>query len=243
MKPSVNTSKAANGVKIPKLSPEGIRSAWGIAISGFVLITASALGLDLGIPTFAAAIATVLIATRASRSGIAEVVRDVTWSVLPLVAGLFVQVEALNRFGALQDLAMLARTCSRLPPAIASLTASFGVAGLANTTNNLPSGLLAGSALQLGPVPNYIRHAVLIGTDLGPNLSVTGSLATVLWQIALRREGERITGWTFLKVGVLIMPPALLLASLALLISSTWERSRGDHTAIEIYPALTRDDL
>jgi arsenical pump membrane protein len=56
---------------------------------------------------------------------------------------------------------------------------------------------------------------VLIGVDLGPNLSVTGSLATVLWLIALRREGERIDGWQFLKAGVVVMPPALLLSTLA----------------------------
>jgi arsenical pump membrane protein len=79
-------------------------------------------------------------------------------------------------------------------------------------------GLLSGSALQLSPVLDYIRHAVLIGTDLGPNLSVTGSLATVLWLVALRREGERITGRTFLKAGIVVMPSALLLATLALCI-------------------------
>jgi arsenical pump membrane protein len=45
---------------------------------------------------------------------------------------------------------------------------------------------------------------------------VTGSLATVLWLIAVRREGLQIGGWQFLKLGALIMPPALLLASLAL---------------------------
>jgi arsenical pump membrane protein len=44
---------------------------------------------------------------------------------------------------------------------------------------------------------------------------VTGSLATILWLIALRREGEHMSGWEFLKTGVFIMPPALFLASLA----------------------------
>ena len=67
--------------------------------------------------------------------------------------------------------------------------------------NNLPSGLLAGGALQTISAPPQIRDAVLIGVDLGPNLSVTGSLATVLWLIALRREGEHISAWQFFKVG------------------------------------------
>jgi arsenical pump membrane protein len=92
------------------------------------------------------------------------------------------------------------------------LAVSFGIAALSNLVNNLPSGLLAGGAVPAAHVPALIRDSVLIGVDLGPNLSVTGSLATVLWLIALRREGEHVTGWHFLKMGALIMPPALLLA-------------------------------
>jgi arsenical pump membrane protein len=61
-----------------------------------------------------------------------------------------------------------------------------------------------------------MAHAVLIGVDLGPNLSVTGSLATILWLIALRREGIAISAWEFLKVGFVVMPLALI-ASLLLL--------------------------
>ena len=80
--------------------------------------------------------------------------------------------------------------------------------------NNLPSGLLAGGALKVVHVPGNIRNSVLIGVDLGPNLSVTGSLATVLWLIALRREGEHINGWEFFKVGLVVMTPALLAATL-----------------------------
>ena len=54
----------------------------------------------------------------------------------------------------------------------------------------------------------------MIGVDLGPNLTVTGSLATILWLIALRREGIHISAWRFLRVGVVVMPPALLLVAI-----------------------------
>ena len=53
---------------------------------------------------------------------------------------------------------------------------------------------------------------MLIGVDVGPNLSVTGSLATILWLTALRREGLHVGAWQFLKLGALVMPPALVLA-------------------------------
>jgi arsenical pump membrane protein len=94
------------------------------------------------------------------------------------------------------------------------LTAAFGVALSSNIANNLPVGLIAGNALHAG-VSMAIRNAVLIGVDLGPNLSVSGSLATILWLIALRRDGEDITFWKFLTYGLLVMPVALALAVLA----------------------------
>jgi arsenical pump membrane protein len=61
-----------------------------------------------------------------------------------------------------------------------------------------------------------LSHALLIGVDLGPNLSVTGSLATILWLIALRREGVEITAWEFFKVGMIAMPLALAASLLTL---------------------------
>jgi arsenical pump membrane protein len=50
-----------------------------------------------------------------------------------------------------------------------------------------------------------------------PNLSIAGSLATILWLVALRREGESVSAWRFLKLGALVMPPALIDALIALL--------------------------
>lgn len=54
--------------------------------------------------------------------------------------------------------------------------------------------------------------AVLIGVDLGPNLLVMGSLATILCLQALRREGQSVAVLDYLKVGALVTPPALALA-------------------------------
>jgi len=203
---------------IPSLSVEGRRAAWGIVGSGAVLLAASGFGLDLGLPTCAAAVITVLATVRTRVAAMKEVAAGVAWSVLPLVAGLFILVEALNRAGSLQHISRLLQTFAMLPQYSGGLAASFGIAALSNLMNNLPSGLLAGSALSAAGVTPHIRDAVLIGVDLGPNLSVTGSLATVLWLIALRREGVRVSGWDFLRVGAIVMPPALLAATLAV----TW---------------------
>jgi arsenical pump membrane protein len=209
------TDDIHDGCDPVELSQEGRFAAWGIAVTGAILIGASGFGLDLGLPTCISAAGAVLLVTRARSKDLGEIIKEVSWSVLPLVAGLFVLVEAVNQAGALHSLGSILQSCAQMPKEFGTLATSFGIAGLSNVVNNLPSGLLAGGALETIQVPPHIRDAVLVGVDLGPNLSVTGSLATVLWLIALRREGEHISGWQFLKTGLFVMPPALLLASLA----------------------------
>lgn len=135
---------------------------------------------------------------------------------MPLVAGLFVIVEAVQNAGMLQlglaGFAYLAQTSTW----IAKYTASFAVALLSNGMNNLPVGVMAGTVLRHSGESGIIAHALLLGVDLGPNLSVTGSLATILWLIALRREKLEISAWQFFKVGIVVMPVALAASLLVL---------------------------
>jgi arsenical pump membrane protein len=90
---------------------------------------------------------------------------------------------------------------------------------VSNLINNLPTALIAGSAVQTAPIAEPVKRAILIGVDLGPNLSVTGSLATILWLAALRREGHTVSFGAFLKIGIVVMPAALALALAAALLS------------------------
>jgi arsenical pump membrane protein len=100
----------------------------------------------------------------------------------------------------------------------AAVLAAGVVALAANLMNNLPTGLFAASVLAHARPPERVVDATLIAVDLGPNLSITGSLATILRLIAIRRDGVQVTFWRFLKLGALVMPPALILAVAARLI-------------------------
>jgi arsenical pump membrane protein len=106
------------------------------------------------------------------------------------------------------------------PPLAADLATAFGFAAASNLVNNLPVGLIGTSVLHASAASGQLANAMLIGIDLGPNLSVTGSLATILWLIALRRENLQVSAWSFFKVGVIVMPLALLLAGLFLWFTS-----------------------
>jgi arsenical pump membrane protein len=137
--------------------------------------------------------------------------------VLPLVAGLFVLVEALDRTGLIRMLADVLRRVLQASVPAASWASGVVPAFVCNLMNNLPAGLVAASAVQIAQPPEVITGAALIGIDLGPNLSVTGSLATILWLAVLRREGIEVSAARFLRLGAVVMLPALVLALGALI--------------------------
>jgi arsenical pump membrane protein len=195
-------------------------AAAGIGATAVVLLASSALGMDLGLPTFVCGMAVAAVVLLVTRQSPAPVVRDISWSVLPLVAGLFILVEGLNRTGVLPALAQELKQGAAFSPNATAWGAGIITALASNLINNLPMGLIAATATQTAQSSLHVSGAVLIGVDLGPNLSVTGSLATILWLIALRREGEHVGALRFLKLGILVMPPALILSLLALALTA-----------------------
>jgi arsenical pump membrane protein len=204
----------SSDLALPPLSRGGSVAAGGIAMTAIVLLIASSLDWQLGLPTFlsgAATAAAILILNRLAPWVIAK---DISWSVLPLVAGLFVLVEAVEETGVLNPLISWLPSSAAAAPHATALGVGSLIAALCNLLNNLPLGLIAGTVASSANLSSHVTGAMLIGVDLGPNLSVTGSLATILWLVALRREGQTVSGWKFFGLGCLVMPPALL-ASLA----------------------------
>ncbi|CUJ29360.1 arsenic transporter [Achromobacter kerstersii] len=198
---------------LPPMTPALRIAAVGVAGTACTLLITSALGYRLGMPTLVAGSASAVLVLGVTRSSPWRLIKGVAWGVLPLVAGLFVLVQGMAASGVLQDLAQLMRGLS----ANAALWASgIGAALSGNVINNLPAGLMAGSLARMADLPSGTTAALLIGIDLGPNLSVSGSLATLLWLLAVRREGMHISAFSFLRLGLVVMPPALLLALAAL---------------------------
>ncbi|WP_019447939.1 arsenic transporter [Cupriavidus sp. BIS7] len=207
------SERIEDDVPTPPLTLQAWLTTAGIVLTGATLLTASLRGQDLGWPTLIGGLATLVAVCATQPRLLAPALREVSWGVLPLVAGLFVLVAGLAQTGLVGHLAEWVRMLSAQQGANAVLGA--GAAGVlvgmtSNIVNNLPAGLFAASALAAGHATETVTAAVVIGVDLGPNLSVTGSLATLLWLTALRREGHMIGAGTFLKTGALVMPLALL---------------------------------
>jgi arsenical pump membrane protein len=111
-------------------------------------------------------------------------------------------------------------------PGLAALLAVAGLAALlANLVNNLPATLVLLGALGPGAHPGLVL-AVLLGVNIGPNLTYVGSLATLLWRRVLAGGGAAPTLREFLRLGALTVPaclaPAVIALWLALTIGRGW---------------------
>jgi len=190
----------------------------GIVLTALALIVTSFLDIKFGWPAAIGGVLTAFAVLLTERASPWPVIRHVSWSVIPLVAGLFVLVRAIDGTGLIADVTRDLVTLVHRSETLAAVAAGGVIAVVSNLMNNLPVGLIAASVLTQAQPPLAVTDAALIGVDLGPNLSITGSLATILWLLAIRRDGEHVDFWRFLKVGALVMPPALVLAIAARLL-------------------------
>jgi len=180
-----------------------------LTLAGFVV--ASAAGVS---PAWAALAGAAVLAGRAlarRRATPLSLLRaaDLPFGLFVLGLGVVVQAVVANGLG---------RALAPLLPSGTSLLALLAIAALAaalaNVCNNLPAVLVllpltaaSGSGAVL---------AMLLGVNIGPNLTYTGSLATLLWRRTLRRHGEVPDLGEFTRLGLLTVPAGLVLAVLAL---------------------------
>lgn len=104
-------------------------------------------------------------------------------------------------------------------PGSTSLPALLGAAALAavlaNVVNNLPATLVLLAALGGGAPPGLVL-AVLLGVNIGPNLTYVGSLATLLWRRVLLSQAQAPSVRTFTGLGLVTVPLTLVASVLAL---------------------------
>ena len=180
-----------------------------LTLAGFAV--ASAAGVN---PAWAAFAGAAVLAARAltrRRVTPGSLVRAADLPFLLFVLGLGIVVKAVTDNGLGRALAPLLPGGTSLPALLA--TAALAAA-LANVCNNLPAVLVL---LPLAaPSGAGAVLAVLLGVNIGPNLTYTGSLATLLWRRILRHHGSAPDLGEFTRLGLLTVPAALVLGVLAL---------------------------
>ncbi len=135
----------------------------------------------------------------------------------PFVISMFVVALSLDECGFTKVV------CDALGDSHPILTYGFVSMFSANVFNNIPMSVLftnvlsglSGSALQ-GSL-----FATVIGSNIGAYLTPIGALAGIMWLGILKRNGENVTFLQFMKYGVMVSIPVLLVALVGLGISFT----------------------
>jgi arsenical pump membrane protein len=139
---------------------------------------------------------------------------EISWELFPFVIGMFTVIRGTEELW-LRQLGGLILTAHDLG---ALLALAFGTALGANLVNNVPmiAGLIGILDRAAPGARAPLALAAILGANLGPVVTPFGSLATLLWLTIVRRKGEDLTTLEYMRVGALIAPPVLLLATLTL---------------------------
>jgi len=180
-----------------------------LTLGGFVV--ASAAGAN---PAWAALGGALVLAVRAlarRQTSVTAIARSADVPFLLFVLALGVVVTAVVDNGLGHALRPVLPSGTSLPALLATACLA---AALASVVNNLPAVLVL---LPLAaPSGAGAVLAVLIGVNIGPNLTYTGSLATLLWRRVLRAHGADVSLGEFTRLGFLTVIPSLALCVLAL---------------------------
>uniref|UniRef100_UPI0037BE9229 arsenic transporter n=1 Tax=Brachybacterium huguangmaarense TaxID=1652028 RepID=UPI0037BE9229 len=183
-------------------------------------VAADPLGIPLGAIASLGALALLVIAGIGRRTPVWSTVRSAPWHIIAFSVGMYVIVYALRNQGAADALGGVFAALGGYGLLVTALGVGLIVALLASVINNLPATLLAVLAIDAagtsGAVRDVMMHAGVIGADLGPKFTPIGSLATLLWLHVLAGKGIRITWAQYLRTGLVLTAPVLVVTLAAL---------------------------
>jgi len=185
-----------------------------LTLAAIALVETASRGGALGTVTLALGVLAMLVSVTRRRDAPLTIARGIDWPIVVLTMGLFVIVEALDLAGAAALPRALFAWAGQLAQPVAQLAVAGAAAAASNAVNNLPVGLELGRFVAGAHPATPLISAALLGVNIGPNFSVNGSLATVLWLAILDRAGVRVSPLRFVAVGALATPLALGAAAL-----------------------------
>lgn len=147
------------------------------------------------------------------------VIKSAPWQVVWFSIGLYIVVYGLKNAGLTNIVASWIEMLTHQGDAVAIIGVGFLSGIISSIMNNMPTIMIMDIAIdQVGYVGNEaLVYANILGSNLGPKMTPIGSLATLLWLHVLAQKGVKIGWGEYMKVGLVITPPVLLIALLGLL--------------------------
>lgn len=197
-------------------SPLMFRLSWGflaLLLVGYWL--GDVYGLPVSLFALGGGVVFLLLAAYFKAARVGMTLKLAPWQVVWFSVGLYVVVFGLKNAGMTDALAGVLHWALDQGQVTAVLVTGFLAAGISSVMNNMPTVMLMDIAIgQTGET--LLAYANLLGCNLGPKMTPIGSLATLLWLHVLASKGVHISWADYMKVGLVVTPPVLLLALLPL---------------------------
>ena len=197
----------------------------GLVLTALGYIFASLYGLPLSWPALGGAAVLLVGGFAFRRLTFKRVNAGISWSILIFIFCLALLVKGLYNAGITHTIGEALTNLSGRGSLGAILATSFGTAVGSNLINNWSMMMVSVSSLgnistSITSVNQGLVYSSIIGADIGPNIAVLGSLSSMLWLVILRQRGLDIHPLQYLKLGLKVAPPLLLVAALSLYVSS-----------------------
>ncbi|MBZ9749625.1 arsenical efflux pump membrane protein ArsB [Deinococcus sp. HMF7604] len=208
--------------------PRSAVHSWAVCRAGVVaapfLLAGAFLAEDHGMPISAVvgacAAGVWLVAALGRQVDSRAVVRTAPWNVVMFSLAMFTVVSGLREAGLSGHYGDWLAGWAERGEGAGVLASGLSVAALSAGLNNLPALLIALLGLQEAGVTGAARDALVygavVGANIGPKLTPIGSLATLLWLHVLRGRGLDVSWGDYLRAGLRLTPPVLLVGLLAL---------------------------
>jgi arsenical pump membrane protein len=180
-------------------------------------------GVPIGLVALVVGGIVVIVARLRGWMALREVAVTISWGILALVVGLFLVVQGVENVGLAEAVRQAFTAAAPGDSFLQILSLTVGSALGSNFINNVPMVVLAlgvtGPLVSDRTLGLAAVYAVILGTNVGPNLTTVGSLATLIWLSITRSKGMDIKAKDYLKVGAIATPVILLAAAVGLWIS------------------------
>lgn len=155
-----------------------------------------------------------------------DMLKKTPWYIIIFAFSMYVIIYGLNNIGLTDWLIQFMRPMVSGSLLHASVMMGVLLSVLSNIFNNHPAlmvGTLTLTNMNLDLLSLKIAYlANVIGSDMGSLLLPMGTLATLMWMHIVRKGKVMISWWQYIKITVVVIPPATLFTLVVLYYWVSW---------------------